>query len=85
MVKIDVEGAAPLVISGMEQTLSSPECRVVYCEAHFPSNASDSRPSSGDFGLYPNQLRRRFDELGFSTAVIDRREADFFIKAVADE
>lgn len=34
VVKIDVEGAEWAVVTGLEETLSHPECRLVYCEAH---------------------------------------------------
>ena len=34
VVKIDVEGAEGAVLSGLESTLSHPDCRTVYCEVH---------------------------------------------------
>ncbi|WP_436936372.1 FkbM family methyltransferase [Halovenus marina] len=34
VLKIDVEGAEMGVIEGLESTLSSPDCRLVYCEVH---------------------------------------------------
>jgi len=34
VVKIDVEGKEYSVLDGMRETLSSPECRLVYCEVH---------------------------------------------------
>lgn len=34
VLKIDVEGAEYDVLSGLRETLSDPECRLVYCEVH---------------------------------------------------
>lgn len=34
VLKIDVEGAEQAVLDGLEETLSRPDCRLVYCETH---------------------------------------------------
>lgn len=80
-VKIDVEGAAHKVISGMAETLRSEDCRVVFVEVHLP-NPQGKRPSVEDFGRMPSEIRSQLAELGFETDVILEREADFFLKAV---
>jgi FkbM family methyltransferase len=48
IIKIDVEGSESLVIEGLRNKLSNPNCRVVYCEIHLPG--VDHRPSAEDFG-----------------------------------
>lgn len=64
VVKIDVEGAEPLVIDGMEETLTGSNCRVLYCEVHLPG--SSKRPSIEDFGSSPEELKAKLEEFGFS-------------------
>ena len=68
VVKIDVEGAEPLVIEGMKEVLSAPECRAVFCEIHLPK--SEMRPSIEDFGSSPEDFRSRLEAFGFSTKEI---------------
>lgn len=43
VIKIDVEGAELNVLRGLEDTLSSRDCRVVYCEVHGDTNQNLSR------------------------------------------
>lgn len=64
VVKIDVEGAEHKVIEGMEDTLSAPKCRVLYCEVHLPG--SPIRPSIKDFGSSPDELQTHLEQLGFT-------------------
>jgi len=64
VVKIDVEGAEPLVIEGLKEALSTPECRAVFCEIHL--SGSDVRPSIEDFGSSPDILEKELTDLGFS-------------------
>jgi len=64
IVKIDVEGAEPLVIDGMEEILAGPNCRTLYCEVHLLG--SSIRPSIEDFGSSPDKLEEKLKELGFS-------------------
>ena len=73
VVKIDVEGAEPLVIDGMKEALANPSCRVLYCEVHLPGISK--RPSIEDFGSSPKELRAKLEELGFSVQQM-RTEGD---------
>jgi len=80
VVKIDVEGAEPLVIDGLEDALSFETCRLVYCEVHLPG--VDKRPSIKDFGATTDELRDRFEELGFTVEILGDRSGDeLFFKA----
>lgn len=79
VMKIDVEGAESLVIDGLETTLSSSNCRLVYCEVHLPG--IDHRPSVEDFDTTPEDLRSKLEELGFTVEVFDQRnELELFYK-----
>lgn len=80
VIKIDVEGAEPLVIDGMEETLAAPSCRTIYCEVHLPGISK--RPSIKDFGSTPNELEAKLEELGFSVRRIQTEsESELTIKA----
>lgn len=85
VVKIDVEGASPLVIDGMESVLSADACRICYCEVHFPEDRHDnSRPSIRDFGYDEGDVREWFAELGFDVEVLEERERDVQLKLVKE-
>ena len=80
VVKIDVEGSEPLVLEGLETTLSTLSCRTVYCEVHLPG--VDRRPSVEDFGSSPEDIQNRLEEFGFTIEVLDNREEkEIFYKA----
>lgn len=80
VVKIDVEGAEPCVIDGLEDALSSPTCRTVYCEVHLPGVAG--RPSVRDFGSTAAEVRDRLAGFGFSIGELDCRDSnETFYKA----
>lgn len=64
IVKIDVEGAEPLVIDGLDKVLTKPSCRAVYCEVHLPG--ASKRPSIQDFGSSLEEIENRLEEFGFS-------------------
>ena len=80
VVKIDVEGAEPLVIDGLANALSDERCRAVYCEVHRPG---EPRGSIQDFGVEEEEdLITRFEKLGFEQVSIeDSGGTDFLIKA----
>lgn len=83
VVKIDVEGASPLVIEGMKSTLSNESCRICYCEAHFPEERyENSRPSIQDHGFEIDDIKRMLSEIGFDVEILEERERDIQIKAV---
>ena len=80
VVKIDVEGSEPLVLEGLETTLSTLSCRTVYCEVHL--SGADKRPSVEDFGSSPEDIQNRLEEFGFTVEVLDNREEkEIFYKA----
>ena len=80
VVKIDVEGAEPLVLEGLEHTLSTEDCRTIYCEVHL--SGSDRRPSVEDFGSSLDDIRSRLSDLGYRVQKIgSRSDTEVFLKA----
>lgn len=79
VVKIDVEGAEGLVIDGLEEMFSDPECRLVFCEVHLPG--SSARPSIEEFGTTKQELRMRLVDMGFSVETMYSRDSEVFLKA----
>nr|WP_303647541.1 FkbM family methyltransferase [Haloarchaeobius amylolyticus] len=80
VVKIDVEGAEPLVIEGLADALSQQECRIVYCEVHLPGVSH--RPSIEDFSTTVSDIRERFEGFGFTVENLHTRgETELFLKA----
>lgn len=79
VVKIDVEGAEPLVLEGMKESLSEDTCRLVYCEVHHPSTI---RPSSLDFGASLETLIEEFTSIGFDVSTLEERDTETQLKAV---
>lgn len=78
VVKIDVEGAEPRVINGLEETLSKPECRVVFCEVHLPR---ENRPSIRDHGYELEDVFETIEECGFSITTKEKRGDEIHLKA----
>lgn len=79
MIKLDVEGSEPLVLDGLSETLSNPDCRLVYCEVHLGD--VDHRPSIQDFGVDLEELKNQFREFGFTVEVLlESRGEETFIK-----
>jgi FkbM family methyltransferase len=70
IVKIDVEGAEPLVLDGMEDTLSDDSCRALYCELHLPT---ENGSSIADYGATKDELLDTIREHGFSIEVLNER------------
>ncbi|WP_435361017.1 FkbM family methyltransferase [Haloarchaeobius sp. DFWS5] len=79
VVKIDVEGAEPLVIEGLRETLAREECRLVYCEVHEPT---ETRRSTVDYGTDPDEVLTMLDDLGFDVEILTDRGNDRHVKAV---
>jgi FkbM family methyltransferase len=73
VLKIDVEGAEADVVAGLEETLSQPECRLVYCETHEERLEAQGHSASG--------LRDTFEEHGFSVDERTVREGQSFFRA----
>lgn len=80
VVKIDVEGAEPLVIEGMEKALSDESCRSVYCEIHL-SWENGERPSVQHYGETADSLIREIKSYGFSIEYRKKRGRELHIKA----
>ena len=78
VVKIDVEGAEPLVIEGLRNGLSQDSCRLVFCEVHRPSG---SRGSIQDHGVTESKMRGMFEDLGFDTTIFSDEGSEFVIRA----
>lgn len=79
VVKIDVEGAEPLVIDGLEDSLSNSSCRLLYCEIHLPTNGG--RPSVEDYGESQESMLRKISELGFDIVYNETRGGEVHVKA----
>lgn len=79
VVKIDVEGAEPLVVEGMKNALTNPDCRLVFCEIH--RNEVEYRPSISDFGMTLSDMKARFEEFGFEVEELQTRGSEVFLKA----
>lgn len=65
VVKIDVEGAEAAVCRGLEHTLSSDRCRIVFCEIH-PEGHHPESSSIKDFGMSPDELIEFLEDIGFN-------------------
>jgi len=79
IVKIDVEGAEPLVVDGMENALDHPDCRLVYCEIH--RDDVEYRPSISHFGVTLSDMKSRFKKLGFEVVELQTGESEVLLKA----
>lgn len=79
VVKIDVEGSEPLVLEGLENALSAPSCRTVYCEVHL--SGVDHRPSIEDFGSSEEDIANRLREFGFTVERLQSRGSEILYKA----
>ena len=79
VIKIDVEGAEPLVIDGMKNALDQPECRLVYCEIH--RSDVEYRPSISDFGVTLSDMKSRFEALGFEVEELQTESSEVLFKA----
>lgn len=78
LVKIDVEGASPLVLQGMKETLEDPACRVVVLETHEPNPV---QPSHEDFGMTREDIISFIESCGFTVGTL---ENDFHLIGVQD-
>ena len=64
IVKIDVEGAEPLVIKGLKTALSDQHCRLVFCELH------PSRLSEYDYST--SKIVAEFEQMGYDVELHER-------------
>lgn len=68
IIKIDVEGAGPLVIEGLENMLSSDECHTILFETHRPN---DTQPSHEDFGYSEDEFIELVESFGFDVKMLN--------------
>lgn len=78
VIKIDVEGSEPLVIDGLEESLSKSNCKLIYCEVHLSD--VDHRPSIYDFDTNLEDIKSQLRECGFSIEEIEDRGSEVFLK-----
>lgn len=83
IVKIDVEGAEPLVLEGMENTLGSISCRILFLEVHLPTPHID-RPSINVFESSVIEIMNYLREFGFTVEVTNSRAWVLHLKAQKD-
>lgn len=63
IIKVDVEGAGPLVMKGLKHILSSTECHTVVFETHRPN---DVQPSHEDFGYTEEEFIKLVESYDFN-------------------
>lgn len=78
VIKIDVEGSEPLVIDGLEESLSKSNCKLIYCEVHLSD--VDHRPSIYDFDTNLEDIKSQLRECGFSIEEVEDRGSEVFLK-----
>lgn len=81
VVKIDVEGAEPLVLDGLSETLSDSHCRVVFCEVHLPSDSS-SRNSIQDHNWKEEQLIKLIENEGYCVDISKDTQNRLWLKGI---
>lgn len=64
IVKIDVEGAEPLVIDGLRKALSNDSCRLVFCELH--------PPELSEYGYSTSKMVTEFEQMGYDVELYKR-------------
>jgi len=69
IIKVDVEGAGPLVMNGLKHMLSSDECHTVVFETHIPN---DTQPSHEDFGYTEEEFVSLVEECGFTVENLEK-------------
>jgi FkbM family methyltransferase len=74
VVKIDVEGAELDVLDGLDETLRSDACRVVYVEVHSEILRAN--------GFDPARVTERLERAGFDIVELHTRDAEEFYKAI---
>lgn len=79
VVKIDVEGAEPVVSEGLRSALANDECRTVFCEIH-PGGHRPGFSSIEDFGMTPQELEDWFRDIGFSRDYLTERAGQLHLK-----
>jgi len=78
VVKIDVEGAELDVIEGMEETLRSDDCRLLYCECHIDNSLNKG---VSEFDASPGDVHQVLETYGFNVEWVSSREGQAHIRA----
>jgi len=73
VLKIDVEGAEAAVLTGLSETLSRPDCRLVYCEVH-----PELLP---EFGADVTAVRERLADAGFDVEAVGKGGGQAYLRA----
>lgn len=74
VLKIDVEGSEDDVLDGLQETLSNPDCRLVYCEVH-PEQLETA-------GTSVDAVSETLERAGFEvTRLLDRYE-EYFLRGL---
>lgn len=71
--KLDIEGAEYLALDGFRETLSNPDCRLVFCEIH--ANKIEQIGGSAE------AVEELLVELGFELEHLDDRRDNYFVEA----
>ena len=79
IIKIDVEGATPLVIQGMKNILKNQKPRIIHTEIHKPANIP--RPSTNDFGYKKQQITKKLKNYGYKNTTIKKRKRETILKS----
>jgi len=81
VIKIDVEGAEPLVLRGMESTLQN-HCRILYCEIH--PKESNSEHTIEEYGESIESITKKIERCGFEIEKTTHRYNEVQIKATSN-
>lgn len=68
LIKVDVEGAGPLVMAGLKNMLESDECHTVVFETHEPNEV---QPSHEDFGYTEEEFIKLVEDCGFTVSNLE--------------
>lgn len=68
IIKIDAEGAGPLVVEGLKSVISSDECHTIVFETHRPNNV---QPSHKDFGYTESEFIELVRDCGFNVSQLE--------------
>jgi FkbM family methyltransferase len=79
IVKVDVEGAGPLVLEGMEHTLTNPDCHTIIFETHEPNPV---QPSHEDVGYTVTEIIELLESYNFA---VSSMENEFHLLGVKDQ
>lgn len=79
IIKVDVEGAGPLVMKGLKHILESDECHTVVFETHRPN---DTQPSHEDFGYTEEEFISLVESYGFEVETLNKSYHYMGIKTV---